>query len=88
MASEYRASTEALRDVIAERVAQDAKWGEQNHDPYKWLAILSEEVGEVAEAMLKGSRGNYRDEMVQVAAVAVAAVECLDRGKQEVDRGK
>jgi hypothetical protein len=25
---------EALRDVLAERKRQDAKWGEQNHDPF------------------------------------------------------
>lgn len=34
-----------LREVSDERVRQDAKWGEQNHDPFKWLCILGEEVG-------------------------------------------
>lgn len=38
-----------LGEVAGERVAQDAKWGPQHHDPTTWLMILLEEVGEVAE---------------------------------------
>ena len=38
---------EAIRQ---ERTNQDLKWGEQNHPPLKWLAILIEEVGEVGDA--------------------------------------
>ena len=68
-------------DINQERKRQDTKWGEQNHNPYKWLAILHEETGEAAKALLEGSLLNYRDEMIQVAAVAIAAIECLDRGK-------
>lgn len=70
---------ECLRDVLNERNKQDAKWGEQNHTPMKWLAILTEEVGEVAKAILEGNHGEYRKELVQVAAVAVASIESLDR---------
>ena len=33
--------------ILSERNKQDIKWGEQNHNIYKWLAILGEEVGEV-----------------------------------------
>lgn len=41
-----------VRDnVIAERRAQDGKWGPQHHDPLVWLAILMEEVGEFAEEL-------------------------------------
>lgn len=35
---------QALTDVLAERTRQDAKWGEQNHDPITYLAILTEQV--------------------------------------------
>ena len=66
----------ALELVIAERKAQDRKWGEQNHEPLKWLAILAEELGEAAKAANDGSRGQYVSEMIQVSAVALAAVEC------------
>ena len=81
-----------LWDVARERERQDEKWGEQNHDQYLWLAILGEEVGEACQAALniefesyEGLEQNrvrvekYRDELIQVAAVAVAIVECLDR---------
>jgi NTP pyrophosphatase (non-canonical NTP hydrolase) len=62
------------------------KWGEQNHDPITYLAVLVEEVGELAQAGLHLRFGGpkaegLRDEAVQVAAVALAIVECLDRGK-------
>lgn len=78
----------ALSDVIAERAAQDARWGEQNHEPEVWLAILGEEFGELAQAILANRFGSadhsshntgLRAEAVQVAAVAVALVDCLDR---------
>lgn len=36
-------------EVVAERKRQDSGWGEQNHELPIWLAILMEEVGELAE---------------------------------------
>lgn len=78
-------------EVLLERQRQDEKWGEQNHHPMEWLTILGEEVGEANKAALEahfkgyGAQGdwsNYRAELIQVAAVAVAMVECLDRGKE------
>ena len=80
----------ALGSVIYERLQQDKRWGEQNHDPSVWLAILTEEVGELAQAMLNDKfpgpdhGGGYRSvrmrsEAQQVAAVAVAFIEYLDR---------
>jgi hypothetical protein len=47
------------------------------------FAVLGEEVGEVARALLETSFGNdtdlhLREELVQVAAVAVAWVEAID----------
>ena len=42
-----------IQDIISERRRQDAKWGAQNHSDFVWLAILSEEVGEAAQAILK-----------------------------------
>lgn len=78
--------TRVLLDVDIERDSQDAKWGKQNHDYGKWLQILVEEVGEVAEAMQvkngwsKGSDADdlYR-ELIQVAAVSVAIAEQVIR---------
>ena len=81
-----RHHTPALLAVLDERTAQEAKWGEQNHDPFTYLTILMEEVGELSQAALHCRFGGpaavkLREEAVQVAAVALAIVECLDRGK-------
>lgn len=87
-------TTFALSEVLDERQRQNEKWGEQNHSPLEWIAILTEEVGEVAKEAHEfhfGVRGTtemieeklkmYRKEMAQVAAVAIQAIECLDRQK-------
>lgn len=76
----------ALGAIIEERDRQNKKWGEQNHDPFTWLAILSEEVGEAAQAALHDQFGGehadtLQEELVQVAAVAVQWIECLLRNQ-------
>jgi hypothetical protein len=76
----------AVSDVLKERWRQDAKWGEQNNDPFTYLAVLSEEVGELAQAALHTKFGGHAaeglyTEAVHTAAVALAIVECLLRGK-------
>jgi len=48
-----RYQSEALQSVLAERQRQDEKWGEQNHDPFTYLVILIEEVGEFAQDALQ-----------------------------------
>jgi NTP pyrophosphatase (non-canonical NTP hydrolase) len=75
--------TKAHLDVVAERIQQDKKWGEQYHSPADWLMILGEEVGEANKAALEARFGHedlrkYREELVQVAAVAIAMIECFD----------
>ncbi len=100
----------ARHDTIVERMRQEAKWGEQNHEWPMWLTILTEELGEASKEYLKwlgacadcgfefnnpdggcdtciplkvtesGSTAeSFRAELVQVAAVALAALECHDR---------
>lgn len=69
-----------MGNIAAERVAQDKKWGpDRNLDNRTWLTILMEEVGEVAKADLERDVEGFRQELVQVAAVAVAAIENIDR---------
>ena len=90
------AQRRALLDILVERFRQDRQWGEQNHDPFVWLGILMEEIGEFARAALEIEFGtptsprdaarwlaNRRHEAVQVAAVAMAIVECIDRKQNE-----
>ncbi|HKZ40534.1 MAG TPA: hypothetical protein VJ044_06195 [Candidatus Hodarchaeales archaeon] len=84
---EHRAiRNDIFLDILRERMLQDTKWGEQNHDPVMWSAILTEEVGEMCEAATKyrfdqGNVNQFREEVVQVAAVAVAILECLEQAK-------
>lgn len=79
------------KEIAAERKKQDEKWGQQDHHPFMWLAILGEEVGEANKAALethfagydtKGDYSEYREELIQIAAVAVAMVECHDRNRK------
>lgn len=75
----------AAASVLAEMDRQDKRWGaERDHSPVAWQTILSEEVGELAQAILHdafgGSQaGTARAEAVQVAAVALQIIEYYDR---------
>lgn len=70
-----RANINALIDI--ERRHQDEKWGRRrDHDPLLWYAILAEEVGEVANALLEQKAPvQILSEIIQVAAVAVCWAE-------------
>lgn len=86
-----------FRAIEAERERQDDKFGEQNHDPFKWLAILGEEVGEANKAALEaefalhkgfdgsGNFENYIKELIQIAAVAVSMIECFQRNAPKLN---
>lgn len=47
-----RAHRDVMADVYMERARQEQMWGPQKHDPFVWLAILGEEVGEADAAAL------------------------------------
>jgi hypothetical protein len=86
-----------LGEIRRERIRQDKKFGaDRIMKPYEWLMILGEEVGEAnhhaLEAHFFGAKGAetedpsiqmaaYRAELIQIAAVAVAALESLDLQK-------
>jgi len=66
----------AIDAVLAERERQDAAHGapgERGITLHEWLAILVEEVGEVAKDVHEGR--DPTGELVQVAAVAIAVIE-------------
>ncbi len=69
--------------ILLERKKQDVKWGEQNHNIYKWLAILGEEVGEVNKAALENKYNDIIDELIQIGAVTIAMIESLERNRQK-----
>ena len=74
-----------LQDINKEKDRQDQIWGEQNHHPMEWLPILGEEYGEACKAVLEvffnstKNYSHYREELIHTAAVAIAAIESLDR---------
>jgi NTP pyrophosphatase (non-canonical NTP hydrolase) len=78
--------TDIYRDIDAERDRQESLYGDQLHSWPIWAAILSEETGEVSEACLQvhwheeNALAHLREELVQVAAVAVQMLEKLDSG--------
>jgi NTP pyrophosphatase (non-canonical NTP hydrolase) len=80
-----------LFEITEERDNQNKKWGIQNHTPIEWTAILMEEVGEVSKEALEyhfkkfypdtGQLQRYEKELIQVAAVALAMLESLQRNE-------
>jgi len=85
--------TSIIEEVLSERKRQNVVFGEQNHSPERWVSILMEEVGSAAKQANKFhaagkelSLRKYEIEAIQVAAVAMAALECLERGKWQVQR--
>lgn len=76
--------------ILEERERQAVQWGE----PHWWgvgdcsspnvaapvkVAVLAEELGEVARALLDNDPDGLRRELIQVAAVAVAWLEAVDQ---------
>lgn len=77
-----------LKLIQFELIQQEAKFGIQNHDDFKWLAILGEEFGEVSRAVCEQLQNNYTTialeenleiELIQVAAVCISWVNCIRR---------
>jgi NTP pyrophosphatase (non-canonical NTP hydrolase) len=70
---------EVFRLIDAERDAQRKKWREEENEfRGDKLAVLMEEVGEVAKSMLEDEgKERLKAELIQVAAVAVKWVQTL-----------
>lgn len=80
-------------EIEDELLKQSNRFGDQNHHALGWMAILAEEVGEANRSVLsvlqhlqKGQLREFamwkqftREELVQIAAVCVAAAEALER---------
>ena len=69
-----------MQAILQERDDQDDQWGElpRGIPAMTWLAVLMEEVGEVATEMIAYPEPDYdklSEELVQVAAVAIAWLE-------------
>lgn len=72
-----------LEEIVEERERQDKKWGPQRHNWPLWAVILGEEYGEVCKAICdihfeEGKVEQVREELIQLAAVAVAITQHID----------
>ena len=88
-----------MRDKIfhlinKERLAQDEKWGVEDHPDLRWLGILMEEVGEAAKDIIENNHPkDLTKEIIQIATVCVAWLEIskvkylkeLHHGEKEKD---
>lgn len=67
--------------IKMERIAQDIQWGGSNHDDthssWDWIAYLTQHAGRAV--MWPFDALKFRTQMIKVAALAVAAIEWLDR---------
>lgn len=81
---ESKESTLRVLEAVAnERIRQDGKWGGSDHDDSHDIEVFVELIQDYAAwarvmaGMRNSEKTRYR--LVQVAALAVAAVESLDR---------
>lgn len=88
---EERAAIEARNDarrgeIVAqvhdERENQDAKWGADHDDKHgegDWTRLIVRQLGQAEYAIESDQMSTWRQQMIQVAALAEAAVESYDR---------
>lgn len=79
-----------LSEVREERERQNETWGppdRRGHDFATWFPILMEEVGEASQAFLQERPADMIEELVQVAAVAVAMIEAIRLDFAPADAG-
>ena len=71
-----------LENIGVTKITKEARYklsrGEQRHSDEKWLAIILEELGEAAKAVLEKNEEGILEETVQVAALLQAWVTSRD----------
>lgn len=80
LTNEENTITDVVGEIRAEREYQDTKWGSLAEKPQSipgWLLILRKELEEAEEGWMKNriGRDSALGEIVQIAAVAVAALQ-------------
>ena len=76
-------STESvLKDVAEERKRQHGKWDgvfdDRSHTPLDWHEMIADYNGWARRMACMGSMDKARTRYIQIAALAVAAVEAMD----------
>jgi hypothetical protein len=74
-----------FEQIELERQEQDAKWGGSKHDDahtnHDWVAFIIRHLGRAV--IWPFSWHTFRFQMVRVAALAVAAIEWVDRNRKD-----
>lgn len=74
---------QVLDDVARERLAQDAQWGGPAHDDQHsvddWSSFIDYQLSFIWYPAKEPTPAEIRARLVKVAALAIAAVESLDR---------
>lgn len=82
----FEIQKKAMFDVIAERANQDTKWGPEHdnkHPTYEFVELINDYAGWARILDGQGNSDEARKRLIQVAALAVAAVETIDRKKAD-----
>jgi hypothetical protein len=70
-----------ILEIIEERELQDKEWGGHDHDDkhdfYDWRTFIYKQL--TLASMEGGQHDRQRKRLLKVAALAVAAVEAMDR---------
>lgn len=86
--TERKEQARAIAEVLRERMRQDAKWGgpahDDRHDAHDFREFIRHQLDALPYEIEKAMDHEEYDSVVigrfvKVAALAVAAVECLDR---------
>jgi hypothetical protein len=78
-----------FHEIQAERIYQDEKWGGPKHDdqhgPNDWITFISCWAGKAFNCCKEHpiNLRMFRSNMVKVAALAVAAIEWVDRKEEK-----
>ncbi len=74
-----------IDDILVERAFQGQQWGgaanDDKKDWYDWRGLIYKQLTALS---MEGTDHARRDRLVKVAALAVAAIESMDRKKTHV----
>ena len=86
--AEAEARQRVLEQIRAERRRQDLKWGGSQHDDEHstaaFVQLIEDYAGWARTMAGMGTHDKARNRLVQVAALAVAAVEAIDRASSRI----
>lgn len=74
-----------FEEVLHERAIQDLRFGRQPANALLWLGVLGKVFGKLCQALLMSDTKKAQSKLVQLAAVAMAALEAYrtESGRNE-----